>query len=90
MIINLIKLGLTFLVFLVIFKRVSFPSLIEILQGVKFIYFIPTFLLSLAFTILKIYKWHLLLKSLEDVSFSKSVDSYLIGMTLLKKLSSTC
>ncbi|MCX7720300.1 MAG: flippase-like domain-containing protein [Dictyoglomus thermophilum] len=82
LVINLIKLILTFLIFWVIFKRVPFNSLFEVINGTRFFYFIPVFLLGVGFTILKIYKWHLLLSSVEDVNFSRSVDSYFIGMSL--------
>lgn len=82
LIINFIKLILTGVIFFVIFKKISFASLLSVFQNVRFIYLVLAFALSFCFTLLKIYKWFILINSIEKTSFSKAVDSYLIGMSL--------
>lgn len=82
LLINFIKLFLTGVIFFVIFKKISFDSLLNVFYNARLVYLVLAFILSICFTFLKIFKWFILINSIDETNFSKAVDSYLIGMSL--------
>lgn len=83
LIINVIKLLITFLVFYFIFKKLPGQELFQALTSVNIKFLILAVLFGFLFTFFKILKWHLLLKDLIiENSFLKSIDSYFIGMSI--------
>jgi len=83
LLINLLKLLITVYVLYFIFKKIPVDTLIASFINVRLRYLGAAVLLGFVFTLIKIFKWHLLLRDLiPDISFRSSIDGYLSGMSL--------
>lgn len=83
LLINLIKLLITTYILYFIFKKIPIDTILTSLIDVRLRYLGIAVLLGLIFTLIKISKWHLLMRDLiPDLSFRSSIDGYLSGMSL--------
>ncbi len=83
LLLNLTKLLVTIYIIYFISKKVPLDSILNSFAKIRLLFFVIAFLIGLLFTLLKIYKWHLLIKNLDpNVSLLSSIDGYLSGMSL--------
>jgi len=76
------KILLTVLIFYIIFRHLPLNTLIETLSSVRLKYLAFGFIVGLLFSFLKIFKWHLFLRKIENVPFGNAVDGYFMGMAV--------
>ena len=80
---NLAKFSVTVYVVYFLSKKVPLVSVITSLFQVRLLFLGIAVVLGLIFTLVKAYKWYLLIKDLElDISFLSAIDGYLSGMSL--------
>lgn len=83
LLINLAKLLVTLYILYFISKKIPGDTIIASFVDTRLRYLGMAFLLGLTFTLIKIFKWHLLMRDLiPEFPFSSSVDGYLSGMSL--------
>ncbi|MBC7319482.1 flippase-like domain-containing protein [bacterium] len=83
LLLNLVKVLVTVYIIYFLLKKTPLESIINSFARIRLLFFGIAFLIGLLFTLLKIYKWHLLVKDLDpSISISSSIDGYLSGMAL--------
>lgn len=82
LLLNLAKVLVTVYIIYFIFRKISIESVIDSFTSIRLLFFGIAFIIGLLFTILKVYKWHLLIKDLDPcIPLSSSIDGYLSGMS---------